>query len=223
MAKMSVEYYTEDFAHARGKYSKGHYLHRNLLFAELIHPYRVKKVIEMAAAEGNLAHLMLSQDDSIERYDASDYCPSALKEMRKNIGNDPRTQLSILDAEDYTKVPWEEYDCFVCTALEHIERDREIIASTKKGTIIALSLPNFDCEGHVRYFPKMQDAIDRYADLVQWEVMKEVEVVISITQLRRMCKRIGVIDLYIRIGKTLGVESECLPPMVKYILIGRRL
>lgn len=59
------------------------------------------------------------------------------------------------------------FDSVVCTeVLEHVERDREILAALPEGTRIVASVPNFDAMGHLRVFRSEAEVRERYGTLV---------------------------------------------------------
>lgn len=80
-------------------------------------------------------------------------CPQYLFEKRE------------LPISDFAGLP--AFDAVVCTeVLEHVERDREILAALPAGTFVVASVPNFDSFGHVRLFRTEGEVRERYGALV---------------------------------------------------------
>jgi hypothetical protein len=218
----SVEYYTEDMAIQGGAYSEGHYKARNKAFAPMILGAHPKEVIEVACAEGALARTILGMDQAIVHYDLSDFCPAAVELAKKN-NPDPRANAFVLDIDtEYDRVKWEFYDTFISTSLEHIVHDREIIASLVSGTTVALCLPNFDCEGHVRFFDSCPQAMARYEDLVDWVVSMDFPVVTTAMKVHHVADQFGFIGAYARLGRSLQLDVRRRGPQMKYLMVGKR-
>ena len=57
--------------------------------------------------------------------------------------------------------------------LEHINKDLEIISRIPANSNFLFSVPSFDCEGHVRYFPDIMYIKDRYASHIE---IKEIQI-----------------------------------------------
>lgn len=51
--------------------------------------------------------------------------------------------------------------------LEHIEDDLGVLAQIPSGKRVILSVPNFDSEGHVRWFERSVDVAERYRPLFE--------------------------------------------------------
>jgi SAM-dependent methyltransferase len=69
--------------------------------------------------------------------------------------------------------------------LEHIEEDLSVVERIRSGSRVVFSLPPHDHETHVRYFPTIGSAVERYEPLV---LVQKVEVVgpsIVLTGVRR--------------------------------------
>jgi len=58
--------------------------------------------------------------------------------------------------------------------LEHVEDDLGVLYRIPFGAIVILSLPPHDHETHVRHFPNIKSAVDRYAQLID---IRKVEIV----------------------------------------------
>jgi 2-polyprenyl-3-methyl-5-hydroxy-6-metoxy-1,4-benzoquinol methylase len=68
-----------------------------------------------------------------------------------------------LDAQCYAG----DYDTIVCTeVLEHIDADLEVVRLWRAGTWCVCSVPNFDYDGHVRFFNTARQVATRYGELI---------------------------------------------------------
>ncbi len=170
------EYYNEDFRKHGGAYSSGFYASRNRHIALKIKELKLfpKVCFEIACAEGNLAYNILKEHKQITKYYLSYYADEALKLASKNLAEFAnKTILFNLDAENYDEIAKYKFDTFICTCLEHIRNDRQIIKSLPLGTIIIISLPNFSWPGHLRTFRSLENCFERYEDLIHfiwWDV-----------------------------------------------------
>ena len=69
-----------------------------------------------------------------------------------------------LNAFDLGSVP--PHDAVIATeVLEHLKGDRELLQRLPHGSRFVGSVPAFNAESHVRYFPHRNDVVRRYRDL----------------------------------------------------------
>jgi 2-polyprenyl-3-methyl-5-hydroxy-6-metoxy-1,4-benzoquinol methylase len=59
--------------------------------------------------------------------------------------------------------------------LEHVNDDLGIIGEIAKGTKVIASVPNYDSEGHVRFFSEVKHVVQRYCPLLNITQKTEVE------------------------------------------------
>ena len=57
---------------------------------------------------------------------------------------------------------------FMCEVLEHIENDIELIEMIPRKKTIVFSVPNYDSQGHVRYFESLEDVKRRYRNHIKF-------------------------------------------------------
>lgn len=137
-----------------------------LLWERVLEVLRVSgaiSVLDLGCGPGQFAEF-LSAEMPQAKYTGLDFsgiavsrarqrCPQYLFEKREL----PITQFSGLP----------EFDFVVCTeVLEHVELDREILATLPCGVGIVASVPNFDSFGHIRVFHSEEDVRSRYDDLI---------------------------------------------------------
>ena len=68
-------------------------------------------------------------------------------------------------------------DLYVCTeTLEHVEDDIGLLRRLHPGSLVLFSVPNYDSEGHVRWFPDLVVTVAHYGQAVDIEQAKTMEV-----------------------------------------------
>jgi hypothetical protein len=222
--KRDVTFYEKDIAKRGMDYSRGFYEDRNCEFARMIHRHSPKKVIEFAAAEGNLAfHILLRCD--IETYLVTDFSPTALHMAREAVGLDPRTSFRLMDADkEYKAITNFDYDTFVCTALEHLENDLAILTTLRRGTLICICLPNFIVDGHIRAFRSETEIRERYGHLMEILQIRQVDLNHNANaffiKVREWIFRNRFTGIISKITNGLGVEV--IGNRKKWLIIGER-
>jgi hypothetical protein len=164
------EIYDEDFRRNGHKYSQGLYAKRNADFADFLENYIPKDAVifEGAAAEGDIAYHILKSGTRIPRYIASDFSEESLKLIKEHLAEFPQVRVENVELGVDSI---DGFDMFICSSLEHIESDIELLYSLPKNTIIALILPNFDVPMHYRWFRTADDIWGRYSQIIElWEV-----------------------------------------------------
>lgn len=183
------------------KYSVGNYAERNNRLVEMLEGLHFRSVVEVAGADGDLAARLLKKYGSIEKYSWSDMVREAIDNANERI-NSPRFKAIQLDL-DYEAPP--SADLFISTALEHTLNYKEIIAELPLGTLVLLSLPNFDGIGHRVHFTQFTDVLEIYGNILRF---LKVEVFINekgikntfITLIKKCLKHMGLLSWFIKIG-----------------------
>lgn len=127
-----------------------------------------RRIIELACSYGWLGKLILD-NTSVERYLCTNFSQPVIEYTeRQNIEG---MEVRKMDAYEVINRPQEfsEFDTFICTSLEHLERDRELVEAIPSGRRFLFGVPNFGSPSHFRYFRRRQDVIDRYKDLLTFE------------------------------------------------------
>lgn len=132
-----------------------------------------KIVLEIGCGVGQFANMLLDRIDiNYIGFDFSEY--AILNALNLNAAKlshpyrpDNNCYFYIEDAllsDLYTK---KDYDVYILLeVLEHIKRDKLILAKIPKDKYILFSLPDFDCDNHIRLFKSKQEIIERYKYLV---------------------------------------------------------
>lgn len=158
-------------------YGEGIYRHRNRVLSAMVVRVEPRNILELAAS---YHYLMREITDAcgasmygvpnIFNYACTNFSSSVVQCMRENaeMYAYPAKQYFVLDANDLLKpdTSLDDYDTVICTSLEHLEHDRKIIETFRKGMNFFFCVPNFTAAGHFRYFEN-EDAIkERYGDLL---------------------------------------------------------
>jgi len=82
----------------------------------------------------------------------------------------PNNAIFVIDAFDTDVISDGDYDaiCFN-QILEHVDNDLELLNKIPKGRVVFISLPceyEQEHEQHVRFFPELEDAVERYSQCI---------------------------------------------------------
>ena len=159
------QYYKDDLVNGHfRKYSSGDYADRNDRLVEMVKGHDFKTVVEVAGAEADMADKMLTEFSFITSYSWSDLVAEAVDNANKRITNSCFNAHQLdLDTDSPPLA-----DLFISTALEHTWNYREIIENLPLGTLVLLSLPNFDDPGHRVHFPQFTDILEVYGDYLSF-------------------------------------------------------
>jgi 2-polyprenyl-3-methyl-5-hydroxy-6-metoxy-1,4-benzoquinol methylase len=121
-----------------------------------------RRVLEVGCGSGALAELILRTG---AEYRGFDFSATAVDKARARTG---RALFSVGDATDPASYAGFDYDVVVCTeVLEHIDADKTVIGLWRPGVPCLCSVPNFDYDGHVRFFRTEAEVRSRYQDVMR--------------------------------------------------------
>jgi SAM-dependent methyltransferase len=121
-----------------------------------------RSILEVGCGSGFLAEMILQDHDGT--YRGFDFSPEAIRNAGARTGH-PEL-FCVGDALDVRSYPGD-YDTIVCTEmLEHVDGDLDVIALWRAGTWCVCSVPNFDYDGHVRFFNSSKEVVERYGDSI---------------------------------------------------------
>ncbi|KGP71255.1 class I SAM-dependent methyltransferase [Pontibacillus yanchengensis] len=123
-------------------------------------------IIDLGCGTGRLARLLVNH--GYTDYFGIDFSKNAIQEATAYV---PEATFVMGDLYDrYILEIIQTYRTFIILeVLEHLERDREVIASLPKGSRVIISVPNFDNESHVRTFSNIEAIEERYESLLTIE------------------------------------------------------
>ena len=135
------------------------------LFRKIVANIRTRgsrSILEVGCGSGFLAKMILEAHPGT--YRGFDFSPEAVRNARSRTGCQELFFVGdALDPGSYSC----EYDTIVCTEmLEHVDDDLDVVRLWRDGTWCVCSVPNFDYEGHVRYFKTSDEVAARYGGLI---------------------------------------------------------
>jgi trans-aconitate methyltransferase len=123
-----------------------------------------RRVADLGCGTGRFARL-LKQRGRCE-YWGVDFSPARVSEARSYV---PEFDFEVGDLLDpAVQARYADFDAFaILEVLEHLERDRDLIASLPEGALVVWSVPNYDSAAHVRQFDGFTAVAERYGDLLE--------------------------------------------------------
>jgi SAM-dependent methyltransferase len=121
-----------------------------------------RSILEVGCGSGFLAEMILQESGTA--YRGFDFSPVAIYNAGRRTGRpELLARADALDPRCYAC----DYDTIVCTeVLEHIDADLDVIRLWRDGALCVCTVPNFDFDGHVRFFRRSEEVVARYGDLV---------------------------------------------------------
>jgi 2-polyprenyl-3-methyl-5-hydroxy-6-metoxy-1,4-benzoquinol methylase len=162
--KQGVKFYDNAFLLEKYqcRYNKSVYFP---MWQKIVKEYLPKgKILELGCGTGQFAHYL--RDEGHKDYYGVDFSPVAIETARK-FSN---LSFGIANIEkDGTFYKNKTYDIVISLeTLEHIS-DLEVFKRLMPNLIFIGSVPNFDCEGHVRHFTSMAQIINRYKPFINFD------------------------------------------------------
>jgi 2-polyprenyl-3-methyl-5-hydroxy-6-metoxy-1,4-benzoquinol methylase len=130
--------------------------------AKVVRDHGSRSILEVGCGSGFLAQKLLH--DYAGDYRGFDFSSIAIRNAGRRTG---RPELffvgNALDPAIFTG----DYDTIVCTeVLEHIEADLDAVRLWRHGTWCVCTVPNFEADGHVRFFNTSREVAARYGQLI---------------------------------------------------------
>lgn len=119
-----------------------------------------KSIFEFACAYGFLAKEIIKKFPSVQ-YVCTNFDPDVVKYV-----NNQGIHSYVFDANDIPRANLNDHDTFVCTSLEHLKKDREIISSLPRGSMLYFCVTNSPDKTHMWTFEDEHDIHDRYRDVM---------------------------------------------------------
>jgi SAM-dependent methyltransferase len=119
-------------------------------------------ILEVGCGSGFLAKMLLEEHHG--PYRGFDFSPEAIRNAGAHTGRPELFHVGdALDPVSYVS----DYDTVICTEmLEHVDDDLDVIRRWRDGTWCVCSVPNFDYDGHVRFFTRSDEVAERYGRLI---------------------------------------------------------
>lgn len=139
------------------------------------------RVVDLGCGTGRLAELIGPHTGLTVTYRGLDFSRAMLTEAARHLERFENPETSDTCWFEYFDLAghWPELlrndpdvTYIALEVLEHLDDDLALLAKLPEGADVILSVPSTDSYAHVRHFPNLTDAIDRYAtalDLISWE------------------------------------------------------
>jgi len=122
------------------------------------------KVIDLGCGVGYFSSLIDN-----ENYLGIDFSKDVIK-IAKELNPTKTFMVGNLLDENMYNLFYSSNDIYICLeALEHIEKDIEVLKTIPSKCIVIISVPNRDYESHVRYFKNQNEIIERYEDILDFD------------------------------------------------------
>ncbi len=120
-------------------------------------------VLDLGCGPGQFAEFLGRHLPRIA-YCGVDFSPVAIQQARERCPAFRFEQRELPLPETSDLPP---FDVVICTeVLEHVERDRDILAALPAGVPVLATVPNYDSFGHLRVFRDIESVTSRYGDLL---------------------------------------------------------
>jgi len=120
-------------------------------------------IVELGCGCGYLAEFLTDKP-----YIGIDISNIVLDKARKRAGDMTFILADLRDKKNFEI--YKEFHCFVCLEmLEHINADRDVVASIPSNSKVVFSVPDFDSKAHVRWFKDPKEVMDRYGEWLSFE------------------------------------------------------
>lgn len=147
------------------------YKKRNMGIVEFVMKDKPKSIFEFACTYDFLALEIIR-----ELPDVKYVCTNFLPEVVKYIQDKMSVESFLFDANEIPNHDLSEFDAFVCTSLEHLENDVEILNALPEPCIIYFCVTNMYDRTHAWGFDSEWEIYDRYKDvmrIIDYKLFKE--------------------------------------------------
>lgn len=122
-------------------------------------------VVDMGCGTGRFAKLLCNK--GYTKYWGIDFSRVRISEARRYV---PNFEFSVADLFDkWVRGKLYKFNLFILLeVLEHVNDDRKLLSILPSDSHVILSVPNYDSEGHVRFFENADETIRRYEELLDF-------------------------------------------------------
>lgn len=129
------------------------------------------KILELGCGVGQLAKLIT--DKGFNYIAGIDFSIEGLRLAKQ------KAQELVFILLDLYDERWVEFDfnvVILSEVLEHLKNDLMVLSYIPKGCKVIFAVPNYDSEGHVRYFRTVRDVLLRYKNLIDVNSSKIITI-----------------------------------------------
>jgi len=136
---------------------------------ELLHTLKVKEIVDLGCGAGQFGEMCFQAGIG---YTGVDFSFVAIKMAGRRVGN---LHFHHTQIESFLNYAWK-YPCYVLLeVLEHLDKDIETLKLIPPDAMVVFSVPNYDAEGHTRFFETMEKAVERYSTVIKLGVFVTIE------------------------------------------------
>lgn len=151
------------------------YHKRNLVIVDILKNLQGDlKIFEFASTFGFLA-LEICNNIEFKKYKTTNFLDEVVNYIKTQGLEDHGISIELFDANDILKTNLKEYNTFVCTSFEHLEKDIDIIKNLPNECTLIFSVTNFNDPTHFRIFRNKDEIKNRYKEILDIIEIKIVE------------------------------------------------
>jgi hypothetical protein len=138
------------------------YKDRNMGIVEFVLKDKPESIFEFACTYDFLALEIIRELPDV-RYVCTNFLPEVVEYIKDKMS----VETFLFDANEIPDKDLSEFDAFVCTSLEHLENDVEILDSLPEPCTIYFCVTNMPDKTHVWSFDLEWEIYDRYKDVMR--------------------------------------------------------
>jgi len=138
------------------------YKERNMGLVEFVLKDKPEAIFEFACTYDFLALEIIRELPDV-RYVCTNFLPEVVEYIQNKMG----VETFLFDANEIPNHDLSEFDAFVCTSLEHLENDIDILDSLPEPSTIYFCVTNMPDKTHAWGFDSEWEIYDRYKDTMR--------------------------------------------------------
>jgi SAM-dependent methyltransferase len=140
-----------------------------------------RNVVDIGCGPGHFARVLIDEGmfhREVYSYTGYDFSTVSIR-MAKKMADNNRCEFILKDVvkEDLSR-RWPNLGSKAIYVsfefLEHVDKDIDVIKKIPSGSIFIFSVPNFDSDGHVRFFKDAEEVRGRYSEQIIFKSITEI-------------------------------------------------
>lgn len=127
------------------------------------------RVVDIGCGPGHFPTLLKGLN--LESYVGYDFSATGIQQAKQRV---PWAEFHCSDVLQMDQLPDADIYVFLET-LEHVTQDLEMLQKVPVGKRVIITVPTFDDTAHVRFYPKLKQAVDRFSPLINIEHADSIE------------------------------------------------
>ncbi|MCI4128467.1 methyltransferase domain-containing protein [Bacillus haynesii] len=141
--------------------------------ARLLPESKDETIVDIGCGTGRFAKLLF--DKGYRKYLGIDFSKGMLEEAKRYNPSFTFIEGNVYDEAIVRML--QKYHVFVLLeVLEHIEKDKAFLSSLPQGSDMVISVPNYDSRAHVRHFKHIDEVIERYDGILDFQDSEKVVI-----------------------------------------------